>query len=235
MKGVGRIEAGFRRRFRELLARVHPRRLEFGVELLIGRARERAQRDGVPEVDAFTQLYEETRTRVMRRLEVMAACQVNPKAAPPAAAPRFLCDASLGGLARWLRAAGFEAEVSALASDALVRAAREVGRVLLTTDARLWDRRLIRDGTVEALWLPSGLDVVRQLGMMLRDLALRPRDPRCMACGGALQPVEKADVADRIPPRTALWKDAYFVCDRCGRLFWQGTHWERIQSRLRSC
>jgi uncharacterized protein with PIN domain len=56
-----------------------------------------------------------------------------------------------------------------------------------------------------------------------------------MACGGALQAVEKASVAARIPPRTARWKDDYFVCGRCGQLFWEGTHWERIRERLRSC
>ena len=35
-------------------------------------------------------------------------------------------------------------------------------------------------------------------------------------------------VRTRIPPRTALWKDEYFLCAACDRLFWQGTHWERI-------
>jgi hypothetical protein len=235
MKAVGRIEDGFRRRFRELLARVQPRRLEFGVELLMGRARERAQRDGLSGVDAFTRLYEETRTRVVKRVKLMAACQLIPPAEPRATGPRFLCDGSLGGLARWLRAAGYEADVSPLAGDALVQGARGAGVVLLTTDARLWERRLIREATVEALWLPSGLDVARQLGMVLRDLELSPITPRCMACGGALQAVEKAAVADRIPPRTARWKDTYFVCDGCGGLFWEGTHWERIRERLRSC
>lgn len=232
---MGRIEDGYRRRFRELLARVRPRRLDFGVELLMGRARARAQREGLSEVDALTRLYEDTRRRVERRLEVMAACTVQPPAAERVAPPRFLCDHSLGGLARWLRAAGYEADVSADAGDALVREARAQGAVLLATDARLWDRRLVRDGTVEAIWLPSGLEAVRQLGMVLRDLGLALREPRCMACGGALRPVEKAAVAERIPPRTARWKDDYFVCERCGQLFWQGTHWERIESRLRSC
>src|SRR5262245_29503068 len=232
---MGRIEDGFRRRFRELLARVQPRRLDFGVELLMGRARERAAREGLTDVDALTSLYEETRTCVVKRLKVMAACQVNPPGAPRAAAPRFLCDSSLGGLARWLRAAGYEANVSPRAGDALVQEARVSSVVLLTTDARLWDRRLVRDGTVQALWLPSGLEIARQLAMVLRDLELDPRDPRCMACGGPLEPVEKAAVADRIPPRTARWKDDYFVCARCGRLFWEGTHWERIQERWRSC
>ena len=235
MKPVGRIEDGFRRRFRELLARVRPRRLEFGVELLMGRARERAARQGLSDVDALTQLYEETRTRVVKRVKLMEACQVDPLPPARAGTPRFLCDGSLGGLARWLRAAGYEADVSPLAGDALVLEAQVAGVVLLTTDARLWDRRLIRDGIVGARWLPSGLDVMRQLGMVLRDPELAPAAPRCMACGGALQAVEKRAVADRIPPRTARWKDDYFVCQRCGQLFWEGTHWERIRERLRSC
>jgi uncharacterized protein with PIN domain len=40
-------------------------------------------------------------------------------------------------------------------------------------------------------------------------------------------------VRPRIPPRTALWKDEYFVCAECDRLFWRGTHWERIERTLR--
>ncbi len=53
-----------------------------------------------------------------------------------------------------------------------------------------------------------------------------------MACGGALVQARKEDVHPRIPPRTALWKDEYFVCAGCDRLFWQGTHWERIAHAL---
>jgi uncharacterized protein with PIN domain len=44
--------------------------------------------------------------------------------------------------------------------------------------------------------------------------------------------VEKERVRDRIPPRTARWKDEYFLCAGCGRLFWHGTHWERISRVL---
>jgi uncharacterized protein with PIN domain len=54
-----------------------------------------------------------------------------------------------------------------------------------------------------------------------------------MACGGALAPKPKEEIRTRIPPRTALWKDEYFVCVECDRLFWHGTHWERIERTLR--
>jgi len=69
--------------------------------------------------------------------------------------------------------------------------------------------------------------------MVALELGLTRREPRCMACGGALRPTPKEDVRSRIPPRTALWKDEYFVCAGCDRLFWRGTHWQRIDETLR--
>jgi uncharacterized protein with PIN domain len=210
---------------------VRPKRLQFGVELLMGRARQLAEREGVPLAAALARLYEFTRWRVQRRLDVTGACTVDVESR--SVAPRFLCDSSLGGLARWLRAAGYEAEwLRDVAGDALIATAAERGSILLTTDSRLWDRRAIRDGRVSAQWISCHLDPVDQAGVVLRDLGLELRPPRCMACGGELAEVEKDDVRERIPPRTALWKDDYFVCAGCGKLFWRGTHWERIAARL---
>ncbi len=227
---TARIEAGFRHRFRELLSLVSPRRLEFGVDLLMGRGRERAEREGLPLAAGLAQVYEFTRMRVKRRVEVTGACSV---VMPPwarfseSSPPRFLCDPSLGGLARWLRAAGYEA------GDARVplAAPADPGLVLLTTDSGVLDRRP-GHGQGLVLWLPSALTMREQLALVLRDLGLRPRGARCMACGGALVHARKEDVHPRIPPRTALWKDEYFVCAACDRLFWQGTHWERIADAL---
>ena len=55
-----------------------------------------------------------------------------------------------------------------------------------------------------------------------------------MACGGILVAAHKEAVRPRIPPRTALWKDDYFLCADCDRLFWPGTHWSRISSALQA-
>jgi hypothetical protein len=99
--------------------------------------------------------------------------------------------------------------------------------VLLTSDAAVLARPRAAAG-VPALHVPGELPVAEQLARVLRAYGLRPRAPRCMACGAALRAVDKARVRERIPPRTARWKDEYFLCAGCGRLFWQGTHWERI-------
>jgi uncharacterized protein with PIN domain len=55
-----------------------------------------------------------------------------------------------------------------------------------------------------------------------------------MNCGGKLERVEKETMRERIPPRTYLWLDEYFVCSQCGKLFWHGTHWRRIVGKLRA-
>jgi uncharacterized protein with PIN domain len=227
-----RIEAGYREAFRALLARVRPRRLEFGVELLIGRARERAARHGVPFAQAAYDLFLETRLRVEKRVALIERCTVAPP--PPAAPGLFLCDCSLGGLARWLWAAGQAAEVArGLRGDALLVEARRLGAVLLTSDASVVARRAVREGEVAAVWVPTGRARLEQLDWVRHAAPFPAGDPRCMACGGELQAAEKASVRERIPPRTALWKDRYWTCARCGRLFWEGTHWQRIVARLR--
>jgi len=44
-----------------------------------------------------------------------------------------------------------------------------------------------------------------------------------------LAQVKKEDVIDRIPPRTAAWLEEYVMCQRCGKLYWRGTHCERLR------
>jgi hypothetical protein len=138
-------------------------------------------------------------------------------------------------LARWLRAAGYEAIWHERIDDGeLVREAGRMGAILLTTDSLLMERRPLRDGVISALWLPSSLTMAEQLALVLREFGLTLRVPRCMKCGGPLRPVEKAAWRDRIPPRTWRWLEEFFVCARCDQVFWHGTHWQKIEARLQS-
>jgi uncharacterized protein with PIN domain len=147
--------------------------------------------------------------------------------------PHFACDAMLGGLARWLRAAGYDAWWRADVGDwELVQTAHREGHFLLTSDGGIFRIGVVRDGDVPGLWIPPGFSKQAQLTYVLYWLNLRPRAPRCMACGGSLAEVPKEQIRDRVPPRSFGWLDRFYACDRCGRLFWQGTHWQRIAARL---
>jgi uncharacterized protein with PIN domain len=229
-----RLEAGYREKFLTLLAKVRPKRLEFGADLLMRRAAELRIREGIPLGRALARVYDDTRKRVEKRLALTVACTLSGRPlGHDGAAPRFVCDPSLGGLARWLRAAGYEADwLEAGGVDELLQRAQAGGATLLTTDSRMMERSVIHGGSVQAQWLPSDLSRTAQLRMLMRDLSLKVRPPRCMSCGGELRGVAKEEVAERIPPKTAKWKDEYFVCSGCDRLFWKGTHWERIAQRL---
>ena len=138
-----------------------------------------------------------------------------------------------GGLARWLRAAGYDAAwVYGIEDRDLLDRARIEGRTVLTSDGPLIERRAIREGEVRALFVPRGLGRTEALRFVLHALSLPVRSPLCMACGGELVAVEKASVAGEAPPLTFTRTEAFFRCNGCGKLFWEGTHWRAIASVL---
>jgi hypothetical protein len=146
----------------------------------------------------------------------------------------FVCDAMLGGLARWLRAAGYDAEFEHGISDpALVARAVATGKVLLSSDAGVFERSIVRKEMVRSLFVPRAIGKVEQLRFVLGTLKLPVRDPRCMGCGGELVEVpNKEEVRAEAPPRTYGCQPRFWRCARCGKLLWKGTHWQKIEARL---
>jgi len=149
------------------------------------------------------------------------------------AAPRFFCDAMLGGLARWLRAAGYEAAFEYGIDDReLIARAERNDAMILSSDGPLFERNVIRRGQVKALYVPQQLTKLQQLEFVVRELKLPLRDPRCMACGGELVEVPKHRVMGEAPPLAYRNCLRFWRCRRCGKLLWHGTHWQKITRRL---
>ncbi len=147
--------------------------------------------------------------------------------------PRFFCDAMLGGLARWLRAAGYDAAFEYGIDDGdLIHRARDEGRMILSSDGPLFDRNVIRDGEAPALFVPRQLGKIEQLRFVLGELNLPLRDPRCMSCGGGLIEIPKHEATGEAPPLAFRNCERFWRCGRCGKLLWRGTHWRRIERRL---
>ncbi|QIN80221.1 hypothetical protein GBA65_18735 [Rubrobacter marinus] len=147
----------------------------------------------------------------------------------------FLCDAMLGGLARWLRAAGYDTyyarEGTNIDDRALTERALREGRVMLTGDRGFLERAPVRDGRLELLLLPH-LPVEEQLRVVIERFELEPRPSRCMECNGELETVPPEAVAGRVPPGVARERREFWRCRSCGRVFWHGSHWARISRRL---
>ena len=147
-------------------------------------------------------------------------------------APAFACDAMLGGLARWLRAAGYDASFHPGIDDAeLVRLAHEQRRILLSCDAGIFQRAEVAASEPRAIRLEPNRSPVAQLTHVLRTLGLGLGQPRCIACGGMLRDATAAEIAGA-PERTRAITQRFWMCTGCGRLLWRGAHWRRIERGL---
>lgn len=149
---------------------------------------------------------------------------------------KFLCDAMLGGLAKWLRAAGYDTyyarEGTDISDGSLVRRAFQEGRILLTSDRGFLERKPVRDEEVSLLVVPH-LPLEDQLRLVAERFDLARLPSRCMECNGELESARSSAVAGLVPPGVIQVHQRFFRCGGCGRVFWHGSHWKRIVGRLR--
>ncbi|MEO8996816.1 MAG: Mut7-C RNAse domain-containing protein [Nitrosospira sp.] len=47
--------------------------------------------------------------------------------------------------------------------------------------------------------------------------------------------IDKTEVLTRIPPFIREHFDHFSTCDTCQRIFWKGSHWQRMLSQLDEC
>jgi len=176
-------------------------------------------------------LEEDDRVAVYPRFTRLDVAGLAPAPALPPGRLRFVADSHLGGLARLLRMAGFDTIYdNGLRGDQVEVLAVEEERVVLTRDRELLKRRTIEYGCyVRALKAQAQLrEVFERLGLAERA---RPFT-RCMHDNAPLRSVPKAAVLDRLPPQVAATQEEFNTCDVCGRVYWKGSHWERMSGML---
>jgi len=166
------------------------------------------------------------------RFDISPLHRLRPK---PLRQPRFVADVHLGTLARFLRLLGFDTRYGNGLDDAeLALITSREKRILLTRDVGLLKRKAV----VRAQWLRSR-DPEEQVAEIVEALHLkrifRPFT-RCMACNGELAAIARQEVANRVPARIYRRFRSFKECEDCQRVFWRGTHFERLKgiiTRLR--
>jgi uncharacterized protein with PIN domain len=146
--------------------------------------------------------------------------------------PRLFVDAMLGRLARWLRLMGYDTAYWREGSDsAFIQQARAEGRWIVTRDRQLAGRRGILALRITSESLDGQISEARAL---LRDIALRKPEPfsRCPECNGELEVLSVEAARDLVPPYVWHTQSTFRRCPGCGRVYWKGTHWPGMQSRL---
>jgi uncharacterized protein with PIN domain len=147
--------------------------------------------------------------------------------------PRFVADGHLGKLARHLRMAGFDTLCSPdWDDDEIVRLAGVQRRTILTRDKAMLRRREVERG-----YFVRAVESEIQLAEVVRALQLeRVLAPftRCRECNAPLEDASPEEVAARVPPRIAALYSRYRRCPGCERVYWEGTHFERMRRIVES-
>lgn len=149
----------------------------------------------------------------------------------PLRSTAFILDVHLGKLARILRLLGFDTLYRTDYDDPeIIRIALKEQRIILTRDRRLLhDRRI-----THARWLHS-TNSEQQAREVIKRFQLENeirRFVRCPVCNGPIESVAKKDVLDQLEPLTRKYYSDFFRCSDCRKIYWRGTHYERIIDKL---
>ncbi len=145
-----------------------------------------------------------------------------------------MVDINVDRLAKWLRAMGYDTIFPKENGDnELVRIALRENRVLVTRDAGIALRRVVRLGQMSVALIEKD-DLRGQLKQLVQDLELDLSGgfSLCVCCNEPLHSIDKQDVGDLLPPNVLLTPPKFFKCPECRRVYWPGTHWANMKSEL---
>ena len=148
--------------------------------------------------------------------------------------PKFVVDVNVGRLAKWLRAMGYDALfVPDIDDGGLVRTAQQEGRIILTRDRQLLERRVVTLGQIRVVLLRSD-QYIQQLHQVMTELHLDAANDfsRCIECNEVLDSLDKEQVRDRVPPFVFQTQEEFKECPACHKVYWRGTHWRNMKHEL---
>ena len=164
--------------------------------------------------------------RVYPSLVYIDAKQMQQLRPEPLPIPKYVIDANLGRLARYLRLLGFDCLYRNDYSDEMVaKISSKDERVVLTRDRSLLQRKIIVYGYFVRASTPR-IQVHEVLKKFDLFHLISPLS-RCTRCNGKLRKIAKQKIAHRLKPLTKRYYNNFLICAECGQIYWQGSHYER--------
>ncbi len=139
----------------------------------------------------------------------------------------------LGTLAKWLRILGYDTEyVKNRNDDEIIRMAKEEERFIITRD-KLLARKA---GNIAFYMNEKSLE--KQIMAVLKHFNLKMDESkllsRCTICNIEVIPVEKEEVKGKVPENAWKTHEKFWMCPKCGRIYWMGSHWENMREIIES-
>lgn len=144
---------------------------------------------------------------------------------------RFVLDVHLGRLAAYLRLLGFDTLYpDDYRDEELARLSSDEQRILLTRDTGLLKRSIVTHGYYVRETNPQRqlVEIVRQFNLVETIMPFR----RCLSCNGSLESVDKAAISDQLQEDTRKYYDEFWRCQQCAKVYWKGSHFQRMQKLI---
>lgn len=143
---------------------------------------------------------------------------------------KFILDAHLGKLARYLRMLGFDTLYQNDYLDEEIRQiAQSENRIVLTRD------KLIKSTPDPAYYYVRSTEKHQQLIEVVKFWGLkdyiRPFT-RCMTCNSELFKVHRDLVKDKVDKEIADRFNEFYICKKCDKVFWKGSHFKRMEEQI---
>jgi uncharacterized protein with PIN domain len=139
----------------------------------------------------------------------------------------------LGRLARWLRLLGFDTFWEPdVPDERLVRVALDDARWILTRD-----RALPVEWRVPRVHVVAADTPRAQLREVVRAFDLAPRArpfARCSRCNSPVEALPAERAQPLVPEGVRARQVRFSACPGCGRIYWEGTHVERMRRVIES-
>ena len=165
---------------------------------------------------------------VFELMDITPITRLRPK---PLRETKFILDCNLGKLTKKLRMLGFDCLYRNDYSDEqIIQISKKQKRIILTRDVGLLKNKNVTHG----YWVRS-----THPGQQIREIIqkfdltrqIRPFS-RCMECNGLIEEVPKKVIEKHLPPRVLQSFGQFYRCQQCGKVYWQGSHYERMQEAI---
>ena len=144
----------------------------------------------------------------------------------------FFVDAMLGNIAKKLRLLGFDSEYFSDIDDSkLIEKAQNENRIIISRDRHLIDRAKKKE--IPSIYITKENEIDQFLEIFeTTDLQLNEISgdiSRCTKCNSTTSRISKLKIENKIPQGVLEYNDRFWKCDKCDKIYWEGTHIKNLQ------
>ena len=144
---------------------------------------------------------------------------------------KFIADVHLGKLARLLRLLGFDTHYENNSTiNELLSIGTDQDRIILSRNSLISKKTnksfIVTDENPFTQW--KEVDEHFHLRTRVHPFS------RCIVCNGVFKTVLKENIVDSLEINTASYFNEFWQCQECIRIYWKGSHYERMLKTIQN-